>query len=142
MWKWNPGFQVINFSPASCIPVANDGVVYVVTPNRTISAIDALSGATLWQNNETRVRESIGLSQDGKYVYGKTMQDTIVAYATSRTAQKPAWLMNAGFGYEHVPSMLIEKEDRYFSEHAMAWFIALILYNKKLFGHIRSIIPW
>lgn len=114
LWKWNPGFQVINFSPASCIPVAHDGVVYVVTPNRTISAIDAVTGATLWQNNETRVRESIGISEDGKYVYGKTMQDTVVAYATSRSAQRPAWLLNAGFGYEHVPSMLVEKEGRVF----------------------------
>jgi outer membrane protein assembly factor BamB len=108
-WKWNPGFTVINFSPASCIPVAHDGVVYVVTPNRTISAIDIATGATLWQNTETRVRESIGISEDGKYVYGKTMQDTIAAYATSRQPQRPAWVMNAGFGYEHVPSMLIEK---------------------------------
>lgn len=114
VWQWDPGFSVINFSPAACIPVAHDSVVYVVCPNRTIYAIDALSGATLWHNNETRVRESIGMSEDGKYVYGKTMQDTVVAYATSRTAQHPAWVMNAGFGYEHVPSMLIEKEGQLF----------------------------
>ena len=114
VWQWNPGFSVINFSPAACIPVANDGVVYVVCPNRTLYAIDALSGTTLWQNNETRVRESIGISENGKYVYGKTMQDTIVAYATSHTAQRPAWVMNAGFGYEHVPSMLIEKQGQLF----------------------------
>jgi outer membrane protein assembly factor BamB/predicted phosphodiesterase len=113
-WQWNPGFPVINYSPAACIPVAHDSVVYVVCPNRTIYAIDAFTGATLWQNNETRVRESIGISQDGKYVYGKTMQDTIVAYATSHTAQRPAWVMNAGFGYEHVPSMLIEKDGHLF----------------------------
>jgi outer membrane protein assembly factor BamB/predicted phosphodiesterase len=114
LWKWHNESTVINFSPASCIPVAHDGVVYVVTPNRTLTAIDAATGATLWRNTETRVRESIGISQDGKWVYGKTMQDTIVAYATSRTEQRPAWVMNAGFGYEHVPSMLIEKEGQVF----------------------------
>jgi outer membrane protein assembly factor BamB/predicted phosphodiesterase len=113
-WQWNPGFTVINFSPAACIPVAHDSVVYVVCPNRTLYAIDAVSGTTLWQNSETRVRESIGMSADGKYVYGKTMQDTVVAYATSRTAQRPAWVMHAGFGYEHVPSMLIEKDGQLF----------------------------
>jgi outer membrane protein assembly factor BamB len=37
------------------------------------------------------------------------MQDTVVAYATSREKQSAAWKMHAGFGYEHVPSMLIEK---------------------------------
>jgi outer membrane protein assembly factor BamB len=42
------------------------------------------------------------------------MQDTVVAYAASRTAQHPAWIMNAGFGYEHVPSMLIEKSGAVF----------------------------
>lgn len=114
LWKWNPGSAVINFSPASCIPVAVDGVVYVVTPNRTITAIDAQTGATLWRNTETRVRESIGISNDGKWIYGKTMQDTVVAYAASREPQHPAWVMHAGFGYEHVPSMLIEKEGQVF----------------------------
>jgi len=38
------------------------------------------------------------------------MNDTIVAFATGREAQKAAWKLHAGFGYEHVPSMLIEKE--------------------------------
>jgi len=113
-WQWDPGFSVINFSPAACIPVAHDSVVYVVCPNRTLYAIDAVTGATVWQNSETRVRESIGMSADGKFVYGKTMQDTVVAYATSRTAQRPAWVMHAGFGYEHVPSMLIEKDGQLF----------------------------
>ena len=113
-WQWDPGFAVINFSPAACIPVARDGVVYVVCPNRTLYAIDAITGATLWQNSDTRVRESIGMSEDGRYVYGKTMQDTVVAYATSHAPQRPAWVMNAGFGYEHVPSMLIEKDGQLF----------------------------
>ena len=42
------------------------------------------------------------------------MQDTIVAYATSRTKQFAAWKMYCGFGYEHFPSMLIEKDHQVF----------------------------
>jgi len=110
IWKWNNGSSVRNYSPASCIPVAHDGVVYVVAPDRYISAINAKDGNTLWRNNDATVRESIGISADGKWVYGKTMQDTIVAYATSRQKQQAAWKMHVGFGYEHVPSMLIEKK--------------------------------
>lgn len=114
-WKWNNGSAIRNYSPASCIPVAHAGVVYVVAPDRYITAIDANDGSTLWRNNDATVRESIGISADGKWIYGKTMQDTIVAYASSRTKQNAAWKMHAGFGYEHVPSMLIEKnEDVYF----------------------------
>jgi outer membrane protein assembly factor BamB/predicted phosphodiesterase len=109
-WKWNNGSPVINYSPAACTPVVHDGVVYVVAPDRYITAIDANDGKTIWRNNEATVRESIGISNDGKMLFGKTMQDTIVAYAASREPQHPAWKMNCGFGYEHVPSMLIEKE--------------------------------
>jgi outer membrane protein assembly factor BamB len=110
VWTWNNGSKIRNYSPASCIPVINDGVVYVVAPDRYISAIDANTGSTLWRNNDATVRESIGLSADGKYVYGKTMNDTIVAYATSREKQSAAWKLDCGFGYEHVPSMLVEKD--------------------------------
>jgi outer membrane protein assembly factor BamB/predicted phosphodiesterase len=108
-WTWNNGSTVINYSPAACIPVAADGVVYVVAPDRYISAIDAANGATLWRNNDTRVRESIGVSADGKWIYGKTMQDTLSVYAASRAKQSAAAKIHCGFGYEHVPSMLVEK---------------------------------
>jgi outer membrane protein assembly factor BamB len=56
------------------------------------------------------VRESLGISADGQFVYGKTMNDTIVAFHTSREKQAAAWKMDCGFGYEHVPSMLREKD--------------------------------
>ncbi len=114
VWKWNNGSSIRNFSPAACTPVAHDGVVYVVAPDRYISAINSMDGKTLWRNNDATIRESIGISVDGKWVYGKTMQDTIVAYATSREKQSTAWRLHCGFGYEHVPSMLIEKEENVF----------------------------
>ena len=109
IWKWNNGSSIRNYSPAACTPVANNGVVYIVAPDRYITAINSIDGKTLWRNNDATVRESIGMSADGKWIYGKTMQDTIVAYAASREKQPAAWQLNCGFGYEHVPSMLIEK---------------------------------
>ena len=113
-WKWNNGSSVRNFSPASCIPVIKDNVIYVVAPDRYLTAIDFSTGTTLWRNNESTVRESIGISADGKFVYGKTMNDTIVAFPTSREKQSAAWKLDCGFGYEHVPSMLIEKDGQVF----------------------------
>lgn len=112
LWKWNNGSSVRNYSPASCIPVAADGVVYIMAPDRVVTAIDIQNGTTLWRNNDGGVRESIGISADGKWIYGKTMQDTVVAYSAGRVKQPVAWKMHAGFGYEHAPSMLIEKEGR------------------------------
>jgi outer membrane protein assembly factor BamB/predicted phosphodiesterase len=114
VWKWNNGSPVRNYSPASCIPVAHKGVVYVAAPDRYISAIDAATGKTLWRNKDGGVRESIGISADGKWIYGKSMQDTIIAYTAGREKLPAAWKMNCGFGYEHVPSMLIEKDRQVF----------------------------
>lgn len=108
IWKWNNGSAVRHLSPAMCNPVAHDGVIYVVAPDKFLSAIDALTGKTLWRTNEATIRESIGISEDKKLIYGKTMNDEIVAFRTDRTKAELAWRLNCGFGYEHVPSMLIE----------------------------------
>lgn len=110
LWNWNNGSAVINYSPASCIPIAANGAIFVVAPDRYISAIDVESGKTLWRNNDAAVRESIGISADGKWIYGKTMQDTIAIYAANRDKQFATAKIHCGFGYEHVPSMLIENE--------------------------------
>jgi outer membrane protein assembly factor BamB len=110
IWKWNNGTGVRHYSPASCIPVADKGVVYIVAPDRNISAIDAATGATLWRMKKGGMRESMGMSADKTLVYGKSMQDSVVAYKTGREHGEIAWKMNCGFGYEHVPSMLVEKD--------------------------------
>lgn len=114
LWKWNNGSPVRNYSPASCIPVVTAGVVYIVAPDRYITALDILTGETLWRNNDATIRESIGISSDKKWIYGKTMQDTIVAYAARREKQYAAWKMHCGFGYEHAPSMLFEQDGNVF----------------------------
>jgi outer membrane protein assembly factor BamB/calcineurin-like phosphoesterase family protein len=114
LWKWNNGSPVINYSPAACIPVVYEDVIYIVAPDRYLTAIDFNTGKALWRTKESTVRESIGLSADGKFVYAKTMQDSIVAFHTNREKPHQAWALNVSFGYEHVPSMLIEKESKIF----------------------------
>ena len=113
-WKWSNGSPVKNYSPAACIPVIKDDVIYVVAPDRYLSAIDAITGQTLWRTNESTVRESMGISEDGKFIYGKTMNDTLAVFNTGRQLQKAAWKLNVGYGYEHAPSMLIEKDGNVF----------------------------
>lgn len=107
-WKWNNGTAIINYSPAACIPVAANGAVFIVAPDRYVTSIDATNGKTLWRSNDAKVRESIGISEDRKWIYGKTMQDTVAVYQASREKQIAAKKINCGFGYEHVPSMLVE----------------------------------
>ena len=114
LWKWSNGSRIINYAPAACIPVVKDAAVYIVAPDRYMSAIDINTGTTLWRTNEAAVRESIGLSADGNVVYGKTMQDTIVAFRAQKDKPQLLWKLNAGFGYEHAPSMLVEKDGQLF----------------------------
>lgn len=113
-WKWNNGTGVRHYSPASCIPVAHNGAVYIAAPDRYLTAIDATTGQTRWRTKEGGLRESTGLSADGQVLYGKSMQDTVVAYATGSERRAALWKMHCGFGYEHVPSMLIEKDGQVF----------------------------
>ncbi|WP_410220829.1 PQQ-binding-like beta-propeller repeat protein [Pedobacter sp.] len=109
-WKWTNGSANRMFSPAMCTPVAAKGTVYIAAPDRVLTAINANNGETLWRNKEATVRESIGLSADSALVYGKTMNDYIVAYKTSDTDNGIAEKINVGYGYEHTPSDLIEKD--------------------------------
>jgi outer membrane protein assembly factor BamB len=110
IWKWNNGSPVRNFSPASCTPLIRDSIVYIVAPDRYLSAIRLRDGKTLWRTREGGLRESIGLSTDVQTIFGKSMQDTLVAYATHSDRPEVLWKMHVGYGYDHVPSMLIEQE--------------------------------
>ncbi len=42
------------------------------------------------------------------------MNDTLAVFSTGRQLQIAAWKLNVGYGYEHTPSMLIEKEGHVF----------------------------
>lgn len=108
-WKWTNGKANRMFSPAMVIPVAANNSVFIVAPDRYITALDAASGRELWRSNEVTVRESLGISEDNKLLYAKTMNDSIVAFKTNRDKAELAWSLNLHYGYDHVPSMLIEK---------------------------------
>jgi outer membrane protein assembly factor BamB/Icc-related predicted phosphoesterase len=107
-WKWNNGQGNRMFSPAMCTPVATNGVVYIGAPDRYLTAINVKSGEVVWRT-KAMVRESIGLSADSTTIYGKTMQDELVAYKTNTSTPELLWKLNAGFGYEHTPSDFLEK---------------------------------
>ncbi len=113
-WKWNNGNANRMFSPAMVTPVATNDVVYIAAPDRVLTAINANSGETLWRNKEATVRESIGISEDKSMIFGKTMNDVVVAYKTQSTDPGVLWRLDLKYGYEHVPSMLIAKGGQVF----------------------------
>ncbi len=131
-WKWTNGSANRMFSPAMVIPVAADGAIYIVAPDRYISAINAETGNTLWRSNEAKVRESLGISQDGETLYAKTMNDTLVAYKANGANSEITWKKDLKYGYDHVPSMLIEKLDELYFGGRNGVVFSVNPVNKKL----------
>lgn len=110
IWKWTGGLTRMHFSPAAVWPVASNGKVFIADPQRAMTAIDLQNGETQWRTFRSQVRETIGLSEDGERVYSKTMNDSIVCYSTLTDTPEQVWASNVGFGYEHAPSMPLEKD--------------------------------
>ena len=109
-WKWNNGNGNPKLSPASVWPVAANGKIFITAPARYFTCLDAETGAQVWRTKEYKVRETVGLSEDGKTVYSKCMWDTIVAMDATTTEPITRWATHAGFGYEHNPAMPLEKD--------------------------------
>ena len=110
LWKWTGGLTRMHFSPAQVWPVTRGNRVFIVDPQRAMTAIDINTGETIWRTFQSKVRESLGLSKDGQRLYAKTMQDSIVCYNALSAQPQELWATDAGIGYEHAPSMLPEHD--------------------------------
>ncbi len=114
LWKWSDTPGHMHYSPAQVWPQATPNDVFIVDPMRTMTSINIQTGTTNWRTSQSKVRESMGLSQDAKRIYGKTMQDSVVCYDATSKTPKELWACNVGFGYEHGPCMLPEKKGTVF----------------------------
>lgn len=111
-WAWNNGKTVNLYSPGNVVPAVTENRVVIVAPDRNSTAIDRTTGKQLWRHhdNAVKVRESLGLSEDGKRVYAKTMDGTIVAMDTQSDDYHQLWETDCGYGYEHAPCIVLEKD--------------------------------
>lgn len=147
-WKWTGGLTRMHFSPAAVWPVAAHGKVFITDPERAMTAIDLKTGATVWRTKQSVVRETIGLSEDKERVYSKTMGDSISCFATRGDVPRQLWTSNVGFGYEHAPSMPVEKAGVVFGSTKGGLIFALdSLTGKVLWKHkignslISTVVP-
>jgi len=124
-WKWDNGKANRLYSPGNTVPAIAGGKVYLVAPDRCMTAIDLASGRTLWRDNSRHVRESMGISADGRKVYAKLMNDTIIAVSTQTDSFHLVWEANAGFGYEHNPCPILESNGVVYAGTKNGIFIAL-----------------
>jgi len=102
-------------SPAAVWPVAANGKVFIVAPDRRMTALDAKTGEEIWDSGTYSCRETIGISADGQHVYIKNMTEGhVLAFETAANEQKLAWDCPAGLGYEIGPSPIVENGDLVF----------------------------
>lgn len=148
LWKWTGGLTRMHFSPAAVWPVAADGKVFITDPQRAMTAIDIETGNTVWRTFQSMVRETIGLSEDKERIYSKTMNDSIVCYSTKGDQPHKLWASNVGFGYEHAPSMQVEKNGVVFGSTKEGLIFALeAVTGKVLWKHktgnslISTVVP-
>ena len=111
-WIWNNGHSNRMLSPAQVVPVLTHSRIYLVSPDRFMTVLDEKTGQVIWRYNdpENRVRESIGLSEDGNTVYAKTMDGKILAIDATVTERKIKWISSGeDMGYELAPTHVVEK---------------------------------
>ena len=107
-WKWNNA-QGSHYSPATVLPVYSDGKIFITAPDRFWTSLDARTGNVIWRTNRHEVRETVGISEDGNTIFSRCMNDSVVALDARTDFPKQIWKTNAAYGYDHNPSMLIER---------------------------------
>jgi outer membrane protein assembly factor BamB/predicted MPP superfamily phosphohydrolase len=110
LWDWMGDKPSVFYSPAACRPVAANGRVFIVSPEPWLAAIELESGRGLWGTDNWAVRESIGISEDGKRIYVRTTDGLIAAISSSADDADPVWETDGGFGRDIGSGQLVEKD--------------------------------
>lgn len=108
-WKWNNGKTANMLGPGNVVPLVTDSIVIVVAPDRYMTAIDRKTGATLWRDNSVKYRESLGISEDKKKAYAKTMDGELVCVEIRPDRHNFLWKTDLTLGYEHAPCIVAER---------------------------------
>ena len=107
LWSWNNGKKAELLSPGNVKVVVVKGTVFLVAPDRFMTALDLQTGKQLWRSNEYKVRESMGVSEDESAIYAKTMDGQLIAVEPSKDSFKLKWMVDLGIGYEHNPCPIV-----------------------------------
>lgn len=110
LWKWQGNKTANLLSPAACDPVVSGNKVFIVAPDRKMTAIDINTGQNIWRTDNFEVRESIGISKDSSKIYVRTINDTIYAISAKENYPKVIWATKLNNGYDINSAQLVEKD--------------------------------
>ncbi|MCF7807765.1 MAG: PQQ-binding-like beta-propeller repeat protein [Candidatus Marinimicrobia bacterium] len=136
-WKWSDGRPGDLYSPAACWPVTSNGKVFVVAPDRAMTAIDVNTGNTVWRKTGHSVREMIGISADGDQVLARTMTDSVFGVSAAGNAYAESWIVDAGYGRDFAPSMMMEKDGKTFFGTKDGWIYCMATSDGELLWKYR-----
>lgn len=116
-WVFYDGYTNRMLSPASCTPAAINDRVFMVAPDRYMTALDAQTGKLIWKKNwkEHWIRESMGLSADDRIIFAKCMQGHLVGVSTVADTAEVVWQTGNVFNYELNPSRIIERNNKVYA---------------------------
>ena len=108
IWEWSNGHANRMFSAAACYPVVVNNKVFIVAPDRFMTAIDLKTGKTIWREKKEdyRVRESMGLSMDKKLVLAKTMDGELIGVPNNADNMDISWKAKLKLPYELAPTAI------------------------------------
>jgi len=109
VWKWSNGSKNDKYSPAAVWPVASHDKIFIVAPDRVLTCLNAQTGEVVYRTKQHQVRESIGISEDGETIISRCMNDSVLAIDASASSPLLRWKTSADYGYDHNPSMMIER---------------------------------
>lgn len=110
IWDWHVPGKNRNLSPAACVPVAADDMIFVVAPDRVMTCLSSVNGEIIWRTNlgGSSVRESMGISEDSTLVYAKTMDGQIIGVPAVSAEGTIKWRSEANTGYDISPAVITE----------------------------------
>jgi outer membrane protein assembly factor BamB len=108
IWKWteNKNFY---YSPAACWPVSDGKNVFVSSPDKFISAIDLSLGTTSWRKKDFNAWESIGISENKKKIFVKSILDKF--YIASASDGKLIKEIKVGYSLDTMPNQLSDWDE-------------------------------
>ena len=101
LWRWSNGSKNTLLSPGHSIARVAQGRVMVVAPDRYITCLELVTGKEIWRVKARKVRESSGLSSDGKIFYAKTMDGEMIAVPMDADHYSELWCTDVQWGYDH-----------------------------------------
>lgn len=103
LWKWKEEKRSLMLSAGGSKPVVVGGYVFFGTPDQHLHALNASTGAELWTLPD--IRESIGLSEDGKTLFAKSQTGKL--YAITIGEDSPKWSVDIYQGTDTCRSPIV-----------------------------------